>query len=409
MTPKARLVLATLALLVLGAACSGGGDEDAGRLTVTGRAEVAMPGEKAQEERGTRTLKFGEGVKVVEGTAVIRLDQGRQLELRTGTNVVLERVDDDGDEPAVKALLLENDLLVHAPPGARLTVSTEGADVIVSVAAQISRGPVRVVSSYKGDVEVRSGDQSTAVPALRELSIGADGTGPGRPAPLSYNADDPWDRRQLGEAIEMGNELEARSKGFSGQLGTGDGRTADFLLELLPRLADEPSFAGLFDPVRPPGESLVGAAIALEGIRGSFAERWAAIFVFRDEGAQWGLVALDQGVTRAPLLAAVDAAIGRGPQFFGAIPPPGGGATPGGGGTSADGGGTSGSTSGGRPTPTTPGSSPPSVTVPTTVPAPSTGDNPDIGPVNTGIPLIDQTNNALVEALTSLLRGLGGS
>ena len=33
------------------------------------------------------------------------------------------------------------------------------------------------------------------------------------------------------------------------------------------------------------------------------------MFEFRDQGAAWGLVALDQAVTRPPLLASVDAAI----------------------------------------------------------------------------------------------------
>ncbi len=404
---KARLGLAALVLLVVGAACSGGGDDDAGRLTVTGRAEVASAGGEAQEERGSRTVKFGDRVKVLEGTAVIRLDRGRELELRTGTNVVLEKAEVDGDGSVPQPRLLENDLLVHAPADARLTVSTEGPDVIVSAAAQVSRGPVLVVSSYEGEVELRSGDRSTTLPALRELSIAADGQVPDRPVPLSYNADDSWDRRLLGDAIETGNDLEARSKGFTAQLGSTDGRTVEFLVGLLPGLADQPSFGlSLFDALRSPGESLVGAAIALEGTRGSFDARWAAIFTFRDEGAQWGLVALDQGVTRTSLLAAVDQAIGRGPRSFETIPLPGGGGSPNGGTTSPGGGGSSVPPSGGSTAPTVPGS-PPARAVPTTVPQPAP-DNPDIGPVNTGIPLIDQTINALVQALNGLLRGLGG-
>ena len=69
-------------------------------------------------------------------------------------------------------------------------------------------------------------------------------------------------------------------------------------------------------------DTLVGAAITLEGTRGTFAERWAAVFTFRDEGAEWGLVAMDQGVARVPLLNAIDAAISRGPTQF-AVGPPG--------------------------------------------------------------------------------------
>ena len=412
---KLRLGLAAIALLALGAACSGGDDDVAGRLTVDGRAEVSSPGGKVEEERGSRSVKFGQGVKVVEGTAVIRLDRGRQLDLRTGTNVVLEDAADDGNRPLTQPQLLENDLLVQAPPGNRLTVSTEGTDVIVSSAARISRGTVLLVSSYAGDVELRSGNgSSTVVSALREVTVDADGRIVSGPVPLSYDADDPWDRRLLSEAIEVGNELEARSKGFSAQLGATDGRTVEFLLGLLPALADQPGFGPtLFDPLRPPGESLVGAAIALAGSQGSFEQRWAGIFGFRDQGAQWGLVALDQGVTRAPLLSALDTAISRGPRSFEALPLPGDGdgEVAAGGGFPTGGGGSSGSSgsSGGGSTGTG-GSGTPPVTAPVipTLPPPD-APIPTVGPLDTGIPLLDDTINALVAALSGLLRGLGGA
>jgi hypothetical protein len=417
---RARLLLAaSFAVLVLGGACSSGGGDDAGRLTVDGRAEVSSTDGEVTEVRGRRTLAFGDAVKVVEGTAVLRLDRDRQLELRTGTDVVLREADDEGQR--VLPVLRASDLLVQAPPGARLTVSTEGADVIVGGGAQISRGPVLVVSSYEGTVELRAGDRSTTVPALRQIGVPDEGTGavPDRPSPLGYDVDDPWDRRFLSDAIELGNELEARSKGFTAQLGSSEGRTPDFLLRLLPDLADQPEFGPtLFDAARPPGESLIGAAIALGGARGTFGERWAAIFGFRGEGAQWGLVALDQGVNRAPLLAAVDAAIGRGPRPFEPVPlpPSGGSAAPGGGvgqpgtpgsGGSGSGGTGSGGTGAGGSTPSTAASGPaPAPSPPRTAPPPST-PSPEIGPLNTGIPLIDETINALVETLSGLLRSLG--
>ena len=406
---RARLALAALALLALGAACSSSnGGDSAGRLSVDGRAEVAAPGEEAEVETGSRTVRFGERVKILEGTATVRLQRGRELELRTGTNVVLERVEVD-DDAETQPRLLESDLLVHAPDDARLTVSTEGAEVIVRGDAQVSRGAVVVVSSYAGDVELRSGEVSTIIPGLRSLTVPSDGTPAGAPVPLVYNAGDSWNRRFLTEAIQLGNELEARSKGFTAQLGAADGRTQEFLVGLLPPLAGQPGLSGLFDPARSPGETLVGAAIVLESSRGTFAERWVAVFGFRDQGAQWGLVAYDQGVKRAPLLAAVDGAIGRGPSAFEPIPLPGEPGSPDGGlaapGTGGPGG-TPGSGPGGGTTVTAaPGSPTPSASVPTTVPPP-TPPNPNIGPLNTGIPLLDNTINSLVETLSGLLRSL---
>ena len=311
-------------------------------------------------------------------------------------------------------LLLERDVLVQAPPGARLTVSTEGAEVVVSGGAQISRDRCSWCRPTRARSSCGRPTGRPPCPPCAQASIAAGGAVPDRPTPLAYDADDTWDRRFLSDAIELGNELEARSKGFSAQIDPADGRTVEFLLRLLPGLAAQPEFSpALFDAGRAPGESLVGAAIALEGNRGTFAERWAGVFGFRGEGAQWGLVALDQGVSRAPLLAAVDAAIGRGRSLetdpFPETPAggadggialptvPGTGA--GGSGGSSGAGGSGGS--GGSASPTTRPVAP-------TVPPPST-PNPNAGPLNTGIPLLDATINALVETLTGLLRTLGES
>jgi hypothetical protein len=61
---------------------------------------------------------------------------------------------------------------------------------------------------------------------------------------------------------------------------------------------------------RPPGELLVGVAIALTGGRGSFTQRWQEVWDFRDQGAAWGLVALDQANDGARLLGLIGQAIG---------------------------------------------------------------------------------------------------
>ncbi|MEA2716737.1 MAG: putative surface-exposed virulence protein [Actinomycetota bacterium] len=397
MSPRWRLAVAAVLLVAAGAACSGGNGSAAGRLSVDGRAEVAAPGEKAKQVKGSRTIEFGQRVTVIEGTAVLRLDRDRQLELRAGSSVVLQETKEGGRRVA-QPLLLEHDLLVKAPPGARLTVSTEGTDVVVSGGAQVSRGPVLVVSSYDGAVELRSGAGTVTVPALRQVSIAAGSEVPEQPSPLSYEQDDAWDRRFLSDAIELGNELEARSKGFSAQVTAADGNGAEFLIGLLPALGDHPEVTTLFQPERAPGESLVGAAVVLEGTRGTFAERWAGVFGFRDQGAQWGLVALDQGVTRAPLLARVDAALARGPRPFEPVPLPG---------PESDGGVALPAPSNGSsgpprvPAPTVAPSATTSVPVPTTLP-------PGPGPLNTGVPILDNTINALVATLSGLLRSLAG-
>ena len=101
---------------------------------------------------------------------------------------------------------------------------------------------------------------------------------------------------------------------------------------MLPGLDEEPAFdEELLTQIgdRSPGETLIGAAITDLGDSGSFAQRWTSVFGFRDEGAEWGLVALDQDVSGSPLVGAIEQAIGLSPLSFDAplavppvVPPP---------------------------------------------------------------------------------------
>lgn len=380
------LLLSTVLVAAAVAGCSGGGG-DAARLEVDGRAEVARDG-GSYEPAENGALSTGDRVKVTEGTAVVRLGDDREAELRAGSEVELAR--GAASESAAVPSLLAGDLLVSAPEG---ELGVVAGDIEVSVAdgsARLSRGLAAVAASYAGRLTMRSAGRSIAVPALRQVSVPAAGLLPARPSPLIFQPSDPWDQRMLGDAIELGDQLVARSKGFTAQLGTGEGRTPGFYRQILPALQAEAAFdTAMLGPRRDPGEALVGLAIAVEGRRGSFAERVRAVFDFHDEGAAWGLVALDQGVTRAPLLAGVDAAIGRGPTIAAE-----GGAPP-----------------ARAPTPTTPArrrgsAAPPRGSTPTTIrvpPAGPPGAAPSSNDLNTGVPLLDNAVNSLVDLLSGLL------
>jgi len=168
-------------------------------------------------------------------------------------------------------------------------------------------------------------------------------------------------------------------------------------------LAAEPGFtAPLVNPARPPGETLVGAAITLEGARGTFTERWGAVFGFRDEGAPWGLVALDQGVSRVPLLATIDGSISRGPTQFASGPPTGAPSS-----LAPPRGGSATTVARATTTTTTPARPRPGTATTTTI-TPRTTLTTVVGPINTGAPVIDGTISSLVDTLTGLLRSLGG-
>jgi hypothetical protein len=169
--------------------------------------------------------------------------------------------------------------------------------------------------------------------------------------------------------------------------------------------------------------------MTLQGTRGDFMNRWESVFTFHDEGAPWGLVALAQGVAGGPLLAAVDAAIARVSGLSAQPAPTGPSPSTGTGGTAAapvgtpvaptpapSGGG--GQVAAGTPPTETPpsgggggtgaatGSTPGTAT-------PSTGSGGTVapafeprGPVDLGIPVVDDTLNAVVDALSGLLRAI---
>jgi hypothetical protein len=155
------------------------------------------------------------------------------------------------------------------------------------------------------------------VPAYRQVSIAAFGVVPSTPSPLQYKVTDSWDLHYLGTAIEIGDELQRRSDGFSAQLQPTEGHTPGFFSLLLPDLdsrslaACPTALAGSTGDGRPPGEVLVGTSLVLQA-GGPFDTRCRGAFAFRDAGATWGLVALDIGVRSLPAIRErVVTAIGR--------------------------------------------------------------------------------------------------
>jgi len=359
---------------------------------VTGKVDVTSGGGSSKLVDRTRTLHAGDRVKVDSGKAVIRLSGDRQLELRNGSEVTLGA---SAGGANLEPLLVSGDLLVTAP-GDKVALDVTVADSEVSVkggSARLSRGSAATVASYDADLTVTSAGRSLNVPALRQVAVPAAGLLPGRPSPLIFKPGDSWDQRLLGDAIDVGNQLVSRSRGFTAQLGPGEGRTAGFYRQILPGLENEPSFdVASLGGDRSPGEGLVGLAITVQGNRGAFADRLASVFAFHDDGAAWGLVALDQGVSRAPLLSGVDEAIGRGPQSVAEAPPP----------LASPAAGQSPGPAVGAPIPSGGGTTTPAPSV--SSPSPETPTRPE--PV-TGAPLLDNTVNSLVNVLSGLLGGLG--
>ena len=391
---RRRALACIAAVVVVAVGCSGGGDGDgpAARLTVNGRVEVARGGGAFEPVDESRTINVGDRLRVVEGSAVLRASEG-EVELRPGSELELRSpANGDGVEPALTA----GKALLSADDGtARMFAGTEEVSV-TNGAARVEHDRGALVAVYKGTGTVDAGGRSLTVPALRQASVSATGQLADKPVPLVYVPGDEWDQRFLADFIDLGNQLVARSNGFTAQLSPGEGRTVGFYKVLFPALEKEPAFNDTsFNVARAPGENLVGLAITVQGSKGSFEERLRSVFGFRDEGADWGLVAAEQGVSRAPVVSGVDQAIAQGPKSPAEEPPP-----P----TTAP--------RAPRRTPTTqapaPSRTPSSISAgpPTTVTAPPPGPGP-VGPSQTGVPLVDNTVNSVVDVLSGLLGGLG--
>jgi hypothetical protein len=303
-TRRAALAVAIVAVLAAGVLAVLVGDDgtapgpEQARFRVEGAASVtASDGTTRTIADATEVVDFGDQLVMEAGTGVLELAGGASYELRhrDGAGTALEV----GVTPRVTA-------------GDVLVVGGFPAPVAVDTATLTAQGALRVdadelvAGAYAGRARVTGVGDIGEVQGLRRLVLVAGAT----PEPVTFDGSDEWDRRFLGEAIAFGDRLEALARGYTSDLAPEQGRSPEFFQSVLPALAEERELSeDLLDPSRSPGETLVGAAIVVQGRRGTFRERWEAVFAFRAAGAAWGLVALDQGVSSAPVLDTIELAI----------------------------------------------------------------------------------------------------
>lgn len=375
------LALAVVAGVVVLEACSRDSVRAGeARLDPDGVVLVAEGAKPYKRVKDTRTIRDGDRVKVESGSAGLKLPTG-DLALRSGSELRL----------ATAPELLAGDVLVL--PAKSISVNSNGTEAVVVGAGRVTRDFTVTAASYDGAVVMRSGGATLNVPRFRQATVPAPGQLPRTPSPLQFRDGDAWDRRFLAEAIDLSAELDARSNGATARF-RNQGRTAGFYRTLFPDLEDEQQFdETLLDAGRAPGEHIVGAGIALAtNPGGQFAERWRQIFEFRGQGAAWGLVAMDQAVSRVPgLVGSIDQALGRVPLSgngtrTASAPIRPGPSTP-----------TTSTTSTTQTTRTTTRPTPP--TTPTTEPEPIV---PIPDPPDTGLP-IDEPGDDVVDILDGLL------
>lgn len=367
-----------------------GGVGDA-RLTTKGTAAVTDANGQRRNVTGSVALHRGETVEAVDGEMTIDLPDGATVKGRTS----FKNSDPTRVKIAQPVELLAGDLLVTTSDGAdvdsggnRVHLDSVGDSVS---AAKMSRSLAVGAAVYRGSATFDSAGQARSIPALRTLEVSALGRPPAAASPLKVDDTntDPWDRQFLGEAIDLGSTLDRYSTTYSQTIGVSNGVTIGGYKAALPSLVDEADFtpALLAESPHPPGEFFIGAAIASLSRRGSFADRWRDAFAFHDAGANWGFVALDQGVATDPLLSTIQDALNATPFAFAQV-----GRTPATVGTAP-------TTAGAGPSttpPTRPVGGP--TTAPPTTPPPTTTIPPS------GSPLVD----GIVNDVNNLLGGLAG-
>ena len=287
------------------ASCGSGRSAGEASLAVDGEVQLTSASRQTVTREGGATVHRGDTVKVVRGSAVLSFGDSRRIELRRGTSVKMDTV----------PVLTAGDALMLAD-GSPFRVSAAGTTLSVTDGVtRLSRGLGIEASAYRGAVEVSSAGRRMTLASLRRATVASLGVLPLEVEPVRLRATDAWDRRYLGDAMELSDELQARSDGISAQLADARAGDVAFFTDVLPELARKSSFTTLLDGARRPGETLVGATIAADGDAASFAARWRRVFDFRDDGAAWGLVALDQHADRDRLSTTLDAALGRADSF----------------------------------------------------------------------------------------------
>jgi hypothetical protein len=299
--------IAAVGLLVLSAslaACGRGSSGGEGTVHSRGVVRVAAQGEAGSDlaPGSARRLRSGDEVTVASGLADVKLPGGGRLELRRGSWVRFS----GGPQ------LRSGDLLVQST---RRPVDVQSPVGVVSVAgaARLRRDLAVAVGSYEGATTVAA-ERTVSVSALQEDTVPSAGVVP-EPSPIQLHAADPWDQRFLGTAIDLTGELNGESSYVTANTPTGQARTAAFYQRALRPLAATPSFTDALlraptpqsAPV-PPGDALVAAAIALGG-HGPFADRWRSVFTLRSEGAEWGVVVLDEHADPKAVLGLVGGAL----------------------------------------------------------------------------------------------------
>jgi len=345
------------------------------RLLLRGAVvDVAYSGHPFARIRQTVTLHPGDRVRARSGSPELQFAHDTSAELRRDSAVRI-----GGSN--VSLSLERGDVLAHGP----IEIGSPEGTAHVAGLAKLSERSGLTAGAYSGSIAVKPVDAaSQTVPRYRQIVVLGLGSAPSDAVPLHVDDSDAWDRRILGDVLDLDNRLESFARGLDAQLPAGSGVTPGFYRAMIPALGRDDIPAPLLT-ARSAGENVIGfTLVSLD--HGAFADRLAHVFGFRDQGARWGLVAADRGLHPPDVLTQFQAALGRAPVGA-AIPLSRSSSTRNPGETTR---------------PTTPTTNGPSTTgPPTTQPPPGV-----LPPITTGIPPVDNATQGIENILTALINGI---
>jgi hypothetical protein len=307
--------LAVVVVVVLGLAAMLGGV-----VFLRGLGNQLQRGVSAQVTSGTTLETSGErgwvrlsvNDAIPEGARVRTGSSEARLKLREGqvwlgadaaARIFSQRID-----------LIRGEAMVVNSAGGML--SARWTDVVVSGHGvfRLTPGVDPRIGVYAGSAHVRRLAESLPVTALEQLSLSTRRL-PGSPAPLGYEAQDPWDRGLLGQAIAFDEEVERIARGIDVKFA----RTAkppefyrafkavdDTTIPILKSTARTITPDGQFGPASDVLVTLFVAQAAAEVTGKPLPGAITQTATWRAEGARWGIIAMRFGITASDFAETVD-------------------------------------------------------------------------------------------------------
>jgi hypothetical protein len=361
-------IVAIVCLAMLAGACARSGSGDGLRIVPLGGDVFVVHGSAESLVTEPEELAVGDSIRTGPGgTAFVEFPGDKAVELAPSSELVIAAVD--------RSELADGRALFHAPDG--MTVSSGPAEIEgVGDYFRVDRyiGALRL-GVYSGTATIEGWDGR--VRSLQEVGVSA-GIVPEPPRFLDLDSRDRWDRRLLGDAIDLGDELGDIARGLASQLppGTDVVPLERVLPKRFPARSAQPELRSF-----PVADGLVAAMVAIQAAR---ADDRSPLQVLRDVlhlrelGAEWSIVVARWHLLRSGVLAALsritDVVAGILVPAVGSVGSPSSSPAPGGSG------GTTGGTAGGS------SSSPPSSGGTGSEPGPPGGGDPDPGEEPTGNP-----------------------